>query len=72
MEEDMTQEFWVVGGHYRDTTFTMLADGGAEAYGPFPRYEDAHRHWADRSNENRPAAAVRYSIVVTAPRARAA
>jgi hypothetical protein len=68
----MTQEFWVVGGHYSDTSFTALADGGAEAYGPFPRYEDAHRQWADRSNANRPAAAVRYSIVVTAPRARAA
>ncbi len=67
----MTQEFWVVGGCYRDTTF-MAFDGGAEAYGPFPRYEDALRQWTDRSNANRPAAAVRYSIVVTAPRARAA
>ncbi len=68
----MTQEFWVVGGHYSDTTFTALSDGGAEAYGPFPRYEDALRHWTDRSNQNRPVAAVRYSIVVTASRARAA
>jgi len=68
----MAQEFWVVGGHYRDTTFTLLADGGAEAYGPFPRYEDALLDWTDRSNRSRPVAAVRYSIVVTAPRARAA
>jgi hypothetical protein len=68
----MTQEFWVVGGRYCDTSFTMLVEGGAEAYGPFPRYEDALRSWSDRSNQNRPAAAVRYSIVVTAPRARAA
>ena len=68
----MTQEFWVVGGHYRDTSFTMLADGGAEAYGPFALYDEALRHWSDRSNQHRPLAAVRYSIVVTAPRARAA
>ena len=68
----MTQEFWVVGGHYRDTTFTTLIEGGAEAYGPFVRYDDALRHWTDRSNAHRPMAAVRYSIVVTAPRARAA
>ena len=68
----MHEEFWVVGGHYRDTTFTAISEGGAEAYGPFPRYEDALRHWSDRSNQSRPVAAVRYSIVVTAPRARAA
>ena len=55
-EEDMTQEFWVVGGHYRDTTFTtILADGGAEAYGPFALYDEALRHWSDRSNQNRSA-----------------
>ncbi len=68
----MSEEFWVVGGRYRDTTFTAFSEGGAEAYGPYPRYEDALRSWSERSNQNRPAAAVRYSIVVTAPRARAA
>jgi hypothetical protein len=68
----MQEEFWVVGGNYRDTSFTALAEGGAEAYGPFARYEDALHSWSDRSNRNRPVAAVRYSIVVTAPRGRAA
>ena len=68
----MQDEFWVVGGRYRDTSFTTLVDGGAEAYGPFACYQDALRSWSDHSNGSRPVAAVRYSIVVTAPRARAA
>ncbi|MEP0321520.1 DUF4170 domain-containing protein [Bauldia litoralis] len=68
----MQDEFWVVGGRYRDTSFTDLADGGAGAYGPFARYDEAHRSWSDRSNGSRSLASVRYSIVVTASRARAA
>lgn len=67
----MHEEFWVVGGRYRDTSFTTLEEGHAEAYGPFARYEDALRSWSEHSNGSRPLASVRYSIVVTA-RARAA
>jgi len=67
----MHEEFWVVGGRYRDTSFTTLEEGGAEAYGPFARYEEALRSWSDRNNGTRSLASVRYSIVVTA-RARAA
>ena len=68
----MHDEYWVVGGRYSDTSFTILENGGAEAYGPFHRYEDALRSWSERSNRNRAQAVVRYTIVVTAPRARAA
>lgn len=68
----MQDEFWVVGGQFNDTSFTALVDGVAEAYGPFACYQDALRSWSDRSNGSRPRAAVRYSIVVTASRARAA
>jgi hypothetical protein len=68
----MHEEYWVVGGRYADTDFTVLAEDGAEAFGPFARYDDAHRAWSERSNRSRPLASVRYSIVVTAPRARAA
>jgi hypothetical protein len=68
----MNEEYWVVGGRYTDTSFTALSESGAEAYGPFARYDDALRAWSDRSNGSRALASVRYSIVVTAPRARAA
>jgi len=66
----MTQEFWVVGGLYRDTTFSRLEDGGAEAYGPFGGYDEALRTWAEHSARTRSLAAARYSIVATAPQLR--
>ncbi|MCP4309401.1 MAG: hypothetical protein GY788_31920 [bacterium] len=62
----MQKEYWVVGGRYRDISFTALTDGGAEAYGPFTRYDDALRSWSDCNAETRAQAAVRYSIVTTA------
>lgn len=64
----MTSEFWVVGGRYRDTSFTRLEEGGAEAYGPFAIYEEALQSWSDRNRTTRSLAAVRYSIVATASR----
>ncbi|KAB2869652.1 MAG: hypothetical protein F9K43_10935 [Bauldia sp.] len=68
----MTQEFWVVGGCYRDTSFAAM-DAAPEAYGPFARYEDALRSWSDQSTRTRSQASVRYSIVTTASaKARAA
>ena len=39
----MTQEYWVVGGSYRDTRFADLEDGRGELFGPFPSYDDAFR-----------------------------
>jgi hypothetical protein len=62
----MSQEFWVVGGRYRDTSFDALEEGAAELHGPFPSYDQALRSWADRTNLTRTYATVRYSVVVTA------
>ncbi len=64
----MNEEFWVVGGRYRDVSFVDIAEGGAEAYGPFASYEAAMRVWSDRSDRTRAMAAMRYSIVATARR----
>jgi hypothetical protein len=61
----MLEEFWVVGGRYRDTSFTDLEEGAAEAYGPFARYDDALRTWSSHSSRTRAYASVRYSVVTT-------
>jgi hypothetical protein len=66
MEKAMTEEFWVVGGRYRDVQFKDLEEGGAEAYGPFFRYEDALSSWSSHSARTRSFASVRYSVVTTA------
>lgn len=64
----MIQEFWVVGGDYRDATFADLHNGSGELYGPFPSYDAAMTSWRERTAETRSQATVRYSVVVTAPR----
>ncbi|MEX0985245.1 MAG: hypothetical protein WD096_09370 [Actinomycetota bacterium] len=67
----MFNEYWVVGGTFRDATCAALADGGGELYGPFACYEEAMHSWSARSEGTRAHATVRYSIVVTAARSRA-
>ena len=62
----MTQEFWVVGGSYRDTSFVDLEEPAGEVYGPFPSYDAAFRSWRERSTETRAEATTRYTVVVTA------
>ena len=64
----MIQEFWVVGGAYRDANFADLSDGSGELYGPFASYDEALVSWRDRSARTRSQATVRYSVVVTASR----
>jgi hypothetical protein len=64
----MLQEFWVIGGKYRDVDFSALEEGGGEMYGPFGSYEEAHRSWVDRVRATRSLAEVRYQIVATANR----
>jgi hypothetical protein len=42
--------FWVVGGEYKDTSFTAPAEGQEEGrYGPFATYEEAKAEWARRA-----------------------
>jgi hypothetical protein len=62
----MTQEYWVVGGSYRDATFTSIPEGRGEVYGPFASYNDALQSWRERNARTRPEATRRYSVVVTA------
>lgn len=56
-------QFWVVGGRYKDTEFTDMADDKpVERYGPFPSYDDAHKEWQSRSMARVDDAHVRYRI----------
>ena len=64
----MIQEFWVVGGSYRDASFADLHEGTGELVGPFTSYDDALASWRDRTSKTRSQATVRYSVVVTAAR----
>lgn len=60
------QEYWVVGGTFRDFSFGALQDGAAELLGPFPSYDGALAQWRERTASTRSRALNRYSIVVTA------
>ena len=62
------EEFWVVGGSYRDANFAALNDDSGEAYGPFASYDEAHRSWNARTERSRAEATTRFSVVVTARR----
>ncbi len=61
---DTTRQFWVIGGEFRDTSFSEIVDGAVEAFGPFPTYDTALRLWKERSQATRPLAHVRYTIAV--------
>ena len=64
----MYQEFWVVGGNYRDADFAALEEGSGEVHGPFRSYDDALRLWTARTEKTRAEATTRFSVVVTASR----
>ncbi len=64
----MIEEYWVVGGSYRDAEFAALKDGTAEVHGPFVSYDEAFRSWTARTEKTRAEATTRYSVVVTAAR----
>jgi hypothetical protein len=61
---DTTRQFWVIGGEFRDTSFSEIVDGEVEAFGPFASYDSALRLWKERSQATRPLAHVRYTIAV--------
>ena len=58
------QQFWVIGGEFRDTTFREIVNGPVEAFGPFMSYDTALRLWRERSQATRPLAHVSYTIAV--------
>ncbi len=64
----MIEEYWVVGGNYRDAEFAALKEGTAEVYGPFVTYDEALTSWNARTEKTRAEATRRYSVVVTASR----
>jgi hypothetical protein len=56
--------YWVVGGEYQDTTFTVFAPGAREErYGPFASYDEAYAAWSARARATIDYATVRYRIV---------
>lgn len=56
--------YWVVGGEYRDATFSeMLPGTKKERLGPFASYEEAHKAWAARAWATVDNALTRFRIV---------
>ena len=56
--------YWVVGGEYRDLSFTTLApNAGEERLGPFATYHEAFEAWQARARATIDDAMVRFRIV---------
>jgi hypothetical protein len=56
--------YFVVGGEYRDATFTEMAPGAQmERLGPFASYEEAYKIWASRAWATVDNALMRFRIV---------
>ena len=70
----MNQQFYVIGGQYRDMAFAQLVAGTSRIEGPFRSYEEAERVWKSHAMESRSDACTRYTIVASAanPRRQAA
>lgn len=58
----MTTKFWIVGGEYRDTSFSEIVTGTQCLDGPFPTYETALSQWRRMAGETRSNACARYTI----------
>ena len=57
--------YWVVGGEYADTTFTVPADGKTlERLGPFATQEEAQKAWSGRAWATVDDAHTRYRIEI--------
>ena len=58
------RQFWVVGGDYADTGFSVAAPGAnLEKFGPFDSYDEAYKVWAGRTWATVDRATTRYRIV---------
>lgn len=56
--------YWVVGGEYKDATFTAMTAGKEEErHGPFASYEEAYKMWASRAWATVDNALMRFRIV---------
>ncbi len=64
----MCEEFWVVGGSFRDVSFAALEHSSGELHGPFPSYADALACWRERTSVTRSQATARFTVVATVSR----
>lgn len=56
--------YWVIGGEYTDTSFTVIKGGDAEQkIGPFPDYDTAKSIWGKLAWQHVDDAHVRYRIL---------
>lgn len=59
----MAEKYWVVGGEYTDTSFTVLADGVEPTrLGPFHDYGEAQDVWRAKAMETIDDAYARFEI----------
>ena len=63
----MSQQFWVIGGEFRDAEFHEIEPESGRVLGPFHSYDEANQVWRQRAEESRSQAYIRYSIVASAP-----
>ncbi len=56
------QQYWVIGGEYRDTRFDRIVDGNEEWFGPFRSYEEAKKEWSKHAWQTVDDCHVRYRI----------
>ena len=63
IEAEDSSRFWVIGGIYRDTGFTEIADGHEkERYGPFDSEAEALDIWREKSWEHVDNAFAQYRV----------
>lgn len=62
----MSTQYWVIGGEFRDTHFSAMVEGSAQAFGPFRSYEDAKAKWREQSLNSRHKAHMRFTIATEA------
>ena len=62
----MPNQYFVIGGKYRDLDFNELIEGTSHVLGPYQAFEEAQRIWKERSVESRSEACTRYAIVKNA------
>jgi hypothetical protein len=56
--------YWVVGGEYKDASFSELVPGKSEErQGPFATYEEAHKVWAARAWATVDDALMRFRVI---------
>ena len=58
----MNSKFWVVGGKYRDSSFSELVDGSGRVMGPYPDRGAALVAWRRVAEETRSDFYARFTV----------